>query len=73
MFINESGNEEANRAVETLVNYATENPSLGLTINLSQVGGNQSEPKEFLNECKYFQLFSKYNIETECGCNKFHV
>lgn len=52
VFINESGNEEAYQAVKTVVDYAAENPTLGLSINLTQVQGNRSQPKEFLENCE---------------------
>lgn len=53
VFINEVGNDEAKQAVQAVLDYIVENPLLGLSVDLKQVYGNRSKPREFLKTCKF--------------------
>ena len=52
MFINEDSNDEANKAVGMALKHVAEKHSSEFSVDLQQVDGNRSEPKEFLKNCK---------------------
>lgn len=55
MFINEDGNDEANNAVGMAMKQVAEKHSSEFSVDLQQVDGNRSEPKEFLKNCNLIQ------------------
>ncbi|XP_031634040.1 ionotropic receptor 25a-like [Contarinia nasturtii] len=66
LFVNEDVNVEASKNVQIALNYIAENPDnrpkFNFSVNLKQVSGNRSEPKEFLKK-----LCDVYTISVENG------
>lgn len=54
MFINEEGNEVADKAIEVAMTYLKKNSKLGVTIDLRRVLGNRTESTVFLENRKYY-------------------
>lgn len=48
MFVNEEGNEVADKAVEVAMTYLKKNSKLGVTVELRRVVGNRTESSVFL-------------------------
>lgn len=62
VFINEVGNEIAQKAVDVAVNYIKKTPSLGLSVEIMSVEGNRTDSKGLLEA-----ICSKYAESLQAG------
>lgn len=45
-------NDQATQAIEVILNYIKKNPALGVSIQLTQIEGNRTDSKKFLENSK---------------------
>lgn len=56
VFVNEEGNELADKAVDVAMTYLKKNTKLGISVDLRRVVGNRTDSNTFLETRKLFLL-----------------
>lgn len=62
VFVNEEGNEVADKAVEVALTYLKKNSRLGVNVDLKRVVGNRTESTIFLEACKWHAVMVNKSI-----------